>query len=83
MTGALRFETVVKLPRWTAEMAFAATDAGIDVAADDGFTDEPTTVAMVLEAASSDEAARRVRDALEACGESVELANVRGPTRRL
>jgi hypothetical protein len=83
MSGALWFETVVNLPRWTAEMAFAATDAGIEVAPDDGFTDEPTTVAMALEAESSDEARRQMRDALETCGVSVELADFRGPTRRL
>jgi hypothetical protein len=82
MAGALRFETLVSLPRWTSEMAFAAADAGIEVAPDDGFTDEPTTVAMVLEADSSDGARRQVRDMLDACGVSVDDADFRGPTRR-
>jgi hypothetical protein len=82
MTGALNFETVVRLPRWTSEMAFAAADAGIEVTADDGFTDERTTVAMVLEADSSDGARRRVRDTLDACGVSVGVEDFLGLTRR-
>jgi hypothetical protein len=82
MTGALVFETLVSLPRWTSEMAFAAADAGIQVAPDDGITDEPTTVAMVLEADTADGARRRVRDTLSACGVDVGIAQFRGPTRR-
>jgi hypothetical protein len=82
MTGALIFETLVSLPRWTSEMAFAAADAGIEVAPDDGITDEPTTVAMVLEADSPDGARRRVRDTLYTCGVHVGIADFRGPTRR-
>jgi hypothetical protein len=82
MTDALIFETLVSLPRWTSEMAFAAADARIEVAPDDGVTEEPTTVAMVLEADSQDAARRRVRNALHACGVNVEIADFRGPTRR-
>ena len=82
MTGALSFETLVSLPRWTSEMEFAAADAGIEVAPDDGFTNEPTTVAMVLEANSPHAARRRVRDTLEACDVRVGIGDFRGPTRR-
>jgi hypothetical protein len=82
MTGALIFETQVRLPRWTSEMALAAADAGIEVDADDRFTGEPTTVVMVLEADSSDGAKQRVRDTLDACGVSVEVADFLGTTRR-
>ena len=82
MTGPLRFETLVSVPRWTSEMDIAAAEAGIEVAPDDGFTDEPTTVAMVLEADSSDGARRRVRDTLNACDVSIGPGNFRGPTRR-
>jgi hypothetical protein len=82
MTGALNFETLVSLPRWTSEMDFAAADAGIEVTPDDGFTDEPTTVAMVLQADSPANARRRVRDTLKACDVKVEIGDFRGPTRR-
>jgi hypothetical protein len=82
MTGALNFETLVSLPRWTSEMDFAAADAGIEVTPDDGFTDEPTTVAMVLQADSPANARRRVRDTLKACDVRVEIGDFRGPTRR-
>ena len=82
MTGALSFEMLVNLPRWTTEMEFAAADAGIEVAPDDGFTNEPTTVAMVLEADSAHAATRRVRDTLDACDVSVGIGDFRGPTRR-
>ena len=82
MTDALSFETLVSLPRWTSEMEFAAADAGIKVAPDDGFTDEPTTVAMVLEADSPDGARRRVRETLRACDVKVGIGDFRGPTRR-
>ena len=82
MTGALNFETLVRLPRWTSEMDFAAADAGIEVTPDDGFTDEPTTVAMVLQADSPANARRRVRDTLKACDVKVEIGDFRGPTRR-
>jgi hypothetical protein len=82
MTGALNFETLVSLPRWTPEMDFAAADAGIEVTPDDGFTDEPTTVAMVLQADSPANARRRVRDTLKACDVKVEIGDFRGPTRR-
>ena len=82
MTGALNFETLVSLPRWTSEMDFAAADAGIEVTPDDGFTDEPTTVAMVVQADSPANARRRVRDTLKACDVKVEIGDFRGPTRR-
>jgi len=64
------------------EMDFAAADAGIEVTPDDGFTDEPTTVAMVLQADSPANARRRVRDTLKACDVKVEIGDFRGPTRR-
>ncbi len=82
MTGVLNFETLVSLPRWTSEMDLAAADAGIEVTPDDGFTDEPTTVAMVLQAESPGNARRRVRDTLKACDVKVEIEDFRGPTRR-
>ncbi len=82
MTGPLRFETLVSVPRWTSEMDIAAAEAGIEVAPDAGFTDEPTTVAMVLEADSPDGARRLVRDTLDSCDVRVGRADFRGPTRR-
>jgi hypothetical protein len=61
-----RWETVVELRAWTSDMALAALAAGIEVAPDNGFTDEPTTVAMVVEADSPDRARRpRPRHARE------------------
>jgi hypothetical protein len=74
-----RWETVVELPRWSSEMALAALDAGIEVAPDNGFTAEPTTVKMVVEAESRDRARRQVRDVLEGCGVRVGLAAFRPP----
>ena len=60
--------TVVELPRWTSELALAAIDAGIEIAPENGYTAEPTTVAMVVDAESPDLARRRVRDLLDGCG---------------
>jgi hypothetical protein len=76
-----RWESVVELPAWTSEMAIAAGDAGIEVTPDDGFTAEPTTVAMVVEAENPDRARRRVRDMLEDCGVRVGIAAFRHPSR--
>jgi hypothetical protein len=74
-----KWETVVELPSWTADMAMAALVAGIDVTPDNGFTAEPTTVAMIVEAESHDRARRHVRDALEGCGVNVGIAAFRRP----
>ena len=74
-----KWETVVELPRWTSELALAALDAGIEIAPDNGFTAEPTTVAMVVEAESPDLARRYVRDMLDGCGVRVGIAAFRGP----
>jgi hypothetical protein len=73
-----KWETVVELPGWTAEMAMAALDAGIEVTPN-GFTAEPTTVVMIVEAESRDRARRRVRDALEGSGVNVGIAAFRRP----
>ena len=63
-----KWMTVVELPRWTSELALAAIDAGIEIAPENGYTAEPTTVAMVVDAESPDLARRRVRDLLDGCG---------------
>jgi hypothetical protein len=76
-----KWQTVVELPAWTSEMALAALDAGIEVAPDNGFTNEPTTVAMVVEAESTDRARRHVRDMLEGCGVRVGIAAFRNPAQ--
>jgi hypothetical protein len=72
---------VVELPAWTSEMASAAVDAGIEVTPNNGFTGEPTTVAMVVEAENPDRARRHVRDMLEDCGVRVGIAAFRIPSR--
>jgi hypothetical protein len=76
-----RWETVVELPAWTSDMALAALAAGIEVAPDNGFTDEPTSVAMVVEADGPDRARRHIRDMLADCGVRVGIAAFRNPAQ--
>ena len=60
-------------------LALAAIDAGIEIAPDNGYTAEPTTVAMVVDAESPDLARRGVRDMLDGCGVRVGIAAFRHP----
>ena len=77
---ATKWRTVVELPGWTPELALAALDAGIELIAENGFTAETTTVAMVVEAELPDLARRYVRDMLASCNVRVGIAPAfRGP----
>ena len=60
-------------------MGIAALDAGFEVTPDNGFTAQPTTVAMLVVAESSDLARRHVRDVLAGCGVNVGITAFRGP----
>ena len=79
MSGDPRWETVVRTPRWTAEMEEAATGAGIEVAAHEGFKSAPTTVGMALHARDPIDAMKRVREALRPCDVVLEIADFSDP----
>ncbi len=74
-----KWETVVSLPRWTKEAERAASKAGMEVAPHDGYVNRATTVGLVLDADSAEDAMRLIRHALEPYGLCPEVRDFRGP----